>query len=701
MSKKHEPEVIMDLLNGYGDQLSASDLYSFILDSRERFDENDIQKIYGMYGSMFDENYIGEKTENSGIVDAMRRRKTVKAKLEVYDELNRLLNTRKKVSTKTISFGVTEEVTVSLEALAGSGIGGSCYLLRIEKTNGEKLTFMVDLGAKFEIERSTSYCPSCDEDMNGLGDTCPTCNAPTLQQHDQAVKPPIGRWDLYDKIKDVDVMLFTHAHLDHVGFAPLITTQGSPFYTKEVPMFAHHLTQKAMYILLRNMHDTVMQNGNFKCKLSEKEEVLMDLGWDRADLQELMHSITPVNYEQEISVEHNNTKLCDQLTIEFLNAGHELGSSMILIAINGIVILFTGDFNTRKTTMILDPASPSDIRDYITEKYGKIDLLISEGTYAGNREKFDTRDELVEKFATILREAYPINGETRHVFLPVYGSRVSEMTLLFEAWQKKLLPELAQHGNFHVLIDGVAKQFFRIFRELCIKAPVSTMEIREFVSKGKNPFLRPPTFTSELCDLENWRYIKGEGLQPVTELDEQGLYVIFTTAGMLSGGPILEYIRRYGANPDDTIVLTGYMAEGTVGYELKKQLHKDERIISFKDLSDNTQVISLQNQIKVLHLSHHASERNIIDLIKTVTPRHLFFLHTPNEDACQEMINNLKTIGAIERGFVGTYPPLTIRPQTVVIELDPESTRSLHVISTITGKSINEIVQELCREVQS
>lgn len=605
-------------------------------------------------------------------------------------------STPKKRTIRLLNLG--EEVETTFEPLNSYHIGGSCSLLKFSSTDaGFQFTLLIDLGATFTLDIRQQFCHGCGRTFKDR-DRCPQCGHPLHTYYNQTIEPPLQKDKLWDKVKDADLVLFTHAHLDHVGCAPLLVAEGGPFYSTDVPMYCHFLTKPAMHVLLRNLHRTVTQ-GDLRVKLNSAGAIQYELGWNRSlDLNELMNRLITKDYQSKIEF--------GQVSLELLNAGHEPGSSMVLIDVNGMTVLYTGDFCTRQTTLLLEPVVPAEVSRYITQHYGNLDLLISESTYIGHHVPSVSRTSAVQQFAALIKDAYSrmsFNRTPIHIIIPIYGTRVSEVPLLYEAYTKGLLPELEEKTKVKIIIDGVAREFWTVYKDICAKRPYASLKMNEIMERGENPFLRPPAYQMELCEFQAWRPMSNGIFAPSVQFDEQAVYLIFTTAGMLTGGPIQHYLQTYGENPDDILILTGFMSPNTTGEILKRewQAHRGTPFKIIVAEGDQTHLIPIRTKIEEIHLSHHSHEPEIREFITQLTPDHLFLIHGENPEEARQFGISLKTEGIICDYAVGSYPTLTITPKFVRMPFTDEINRILLSISRTRKIQLSEVFDQICHRLSS
>ncbi|MCL4344001.1 MAG: MBL fold metallo-hydrolase [Nitrososphaerota archaeon] len=176
--------------------------------------------------------------------------------------------------------------------------------------------------------------------------------------------------------KDINALITTHAHLDHIGYEPYL------YVGKGIPNYATRPTIEISEILLKDL-----------LKISGER-----LPFTSAEVENLIRMSNPKEYNEEFSV--------DGLNVTFLNAGHIPGSAMVYIK-GSKKVLYTGDIN-HIASRLLEPAS-YDLPE--------VDYVISECTYAtrehedrGKEEKrlIDFSNEVIESGGTVLIPSFAV-----------------------------------------------------------------------------------------------------------------------------------------------------------------------------------------------------------------------------------------------------------------------------------------------------
>ena len=199
--------------------------------------------------------------------------------------------------------------------------------------------------------------------------------------------------------KQIELLLVTHFHVDHCA--------GLPYFVEKTEfngkIFMTHPTKSIYNFVLQ---DFVKVSG-----IPSMEEQL----FDEKDVENTLNKIQLIDFHQEI--EMNGIKF------SAFRAGHVLGAAMFLIEIDGIKILYTGDYS-REEDRILKPAEFTDC---------EVDVLIVESTYGITRhpEKQTREDKFTQAVTNIVKRG----GKC---LMPVFalGKAQELLLILNEHWQR-------------------------------------------------------------------------------------------------------------------------------------------------------------------------------------------------------------------------------------------------------------------------
>ena len=216
---------------------------------------------------------------------------------------------------------------------------------------------------------------------------------------------------------DIDFVLLTHAHIDHSGKIPALTSAG---FTGNI--YSTVATQRLCSIMLldsAHIQEFEAQWRNRKAKRSGRD-LYVPL-YTTEDATKALEQFVGCDYNKEYT-------LCDGVKIEFIDAGHLLGSASISLTVteNGReeTIVFSGDLGNRSRPLIRDPAQPK-----------KADYIVIESTY-GNR-LHGERPDYVAQLTRIIQETFDKGG---NVIIPSFAiGRTQELLYLLRIIKEQRL----------------------------------------------------------------------------------------------------------------------------------------------------------------------------------------------------------------------------------------------------------------------
>lgn len=364
-------------------------------------------------------------------------------------------------------------------------------------------------------------------------------------------------------INELDAVIISHAHLDHVGFLPYLFKFGY-----RGPVYMTEPTRDISALLLLDF---------VKIMKSENKEPIFDVD----DIKEMVKHTVTLAYEEV-------TDITPDVRITLYNAGHVLGSSMVHLHVgNGLHnILYTGDMKFGKTQM-LEPAATH---------FPRLETLIIESTYGGRDNIGTPREETDEALAELVIDVASKKGK---LLLPVLGSgRAQEIMITIH--------NLVTSGRLEplpVYIDGMVWDITAIhtaypeFLNLTLR--------RQIFHKDQNPFL--------------WEMFKqvGSPKERTQVIESTGPCIVIATSGMLVGGPSVEYLRALGDNPKNAMALTCYQGEGSLG----RRIQRGEREITFSNGSKQ-EILQLKCRIETIEgFSAHSDRKQLLNFVYRCNPR--------------------------------------------------------------------------------
>jgi len=385
------------------------------------------------------------------------------------------------------------------------------------------------------------------------------------------------------KAEDIDLVLLTHGHTDHVGFLPRLVSMGY-----RGPIWGTAPTLDIADIILRD---------SAKIQEEDAERANKD-GFTKHSPAKPLYNTLDVEKTIplfEAKPEGEWILLDDTFKIRFQKNGHILGSVFIELEANGKRLVFSGDVGRNNDPLLFDPVKPESA-----------DLLIMESTY-GNRLHKETDVQMQLK--TIIDETVQKGGS---LIIPSFSVERAQL-LMYYLWklhiQKKLPPSIPVILDSPMGIDA-----FSVFRKHHKWHKLSMDECLE-ISRRVHMVQSYK---------ETWEII-----------DRKEPKIVIAGSGMVTGGRVLSYLKVYLGRPETTVLLAGYQAEGTRGRRL---LDGESEIKFFGKMHP------VKARIEMLDgLSGHADCNELLSWVSKINqqPKRVYLVHGES-DAREHLKEKLK-----------------------------------------------------------
>ena len=390
---------------------------------------------------------------------------------------------------------------------------------------------------------------------------------------------------------DIDFVLVTHAHIDHTGRIPMLVKQG--FQGRIV---ATRLTADLMDIMLQDSAHIQESDAEWKNRKAERSGApRVEPLYTIEDAQRVSQYMTTCEYNQPLD-------LCEGVRVEFVDAGHLLGSASILVTATegGITkqIVFSGDIGNVDQPIIRDPT-------YLTGA----DYVVMESTYGdrNHTEVWSYTDDL----AKIIDETIAKGG---NVVIPSFAvGRTQELLYFIREIKDKGM--VKSDPDFPVYIDSpLAKKATTIF----------TGDLRGYLDEAALELVQDGTHMFNFTNLR-----MTETSEESKALNEDRTpKVIISASGMCDAGRIRHHLKHNLWRSECTIVFVGYQGEGTLGRHL---LEGAQSVKLFgEEIAVNAKIVNFQG------LSSHADRDHLLSWIRDFQnphPTHVFVVHGDREVA--------------------------------------------------------------------
>lgn len=405
----------------------------------------------------------------------------------------------------------------------------------------------------------------------------------------------------------VDGVILSHAHIDHSGNLPSLTKNGY-----EGPIFATPATIDLCAAMLPDSAHVQEKDALFLAKRKQRRRSLgqddpteiAEPLYSTEDAEATIPLMRPVPMGEPFEAGPG-------MTCRTFDAGHMLGSTCIYIEMehHGTrrSIVFSGDVGRKNLPIIRDP-EPAPQADY----------LIMESTY-GDRLHQDSCC-VEDKLADVVNRTAKRGGK---VICPAFAvGRTQQLVLvLHQLFESGRIPRIP------VFVDSpLAVNVTNVFQQ---RTECYDQETSVFSSNGEDPF-----------NFSNLRYIK-EVAESKALNDLRAPCIIISASGMCEFGRILHHLKNNIENPHNTVLITGFQAEHTLG---RKLVDKQQEVSIFGE------PVRLRAEVvKLNELSGHADQSELLAWMKPIAPklRKIFLVHGEPRQS-QALAQTIRSIYGIE-----------------------------------------------------
>lgn len=368
--------------------------------------------------------------------------------------------------------------------------------------------------------------------------------------------------------KEINHVVLTHAHIDHSGFIPLLVKNGFRGH-----IYATEQTTRLCEILLPDAGHLQEEDAGFanKHKFSKHHPALPL--YTEEDARISLKYFKSLAWSQKYN-------LGEELSFQFLRAGHILGAAMVEVCTGSEKILFSGDLGRLRNLMMPPPVTP-----------GREDYLVLESTYGDRSHPQENPLQTMEKLI------HRVLGRGGILLIPAFAvGRAQEILYLISLLKRdKKIPDVPVYLNSPMAIEA-------------------TQATKEFVKE----FSVPPGDIERMRDIAHF----------VTSVEEskhlntlQSPSIIISASGMLTGGRVLHHLKSIAPDSRNMILLVGFQSAGTRGEALLNGA--DHIKVHGGQVPVRAEIQSIET------LSAHADGDEILEWLKKFpkAPRKTFITH--------------------------------------------------------------------------
>lgn len=369
-------------------------------------------------------------------------------------------------------------------------------------------------------------------------------------------------------VSSIDAVILSHAHIDHSGNLPTLVHNGytGPIYTTPATVdLCLAMLADSAYLQQKDV-EFCNRRRDHRRAIGRDDRECVPL-YDIEDAEHTYPLFQPVQLGELKQV-------TEGLRYKTYDAGHMLGSTAMILEADGIRLAFSGDVGRHGLPIIRDP-QPLDPVDY----------LIMESTYGDRLHK--PLENVAEKLAHVVSRTAGRGGK---IIVPSFAvGRTQQLVLLLHQLMKaNRIPSIPIFVDSPLAVN--ATEVFRKHPE-CYDE-----EARKFLMEGDDPF-----------GFFRLRYIRevneSKGLN-----DLRGPFLVIAASGMCEAGRILHHLRNNIEDPRNTILITGFQAEHTLG---RKILEGNAEVPIFGEpMRLRAEVVALDE------LSGHADQKELIEWMR-------------------------------------------------------------------------------------
>ncbi len=357
--------------------------------------------------------------------------------------------------------------------------------------------------------------------------------------------------------KDVDILIVTHAHSDHIGKIPKLVKDGfrGVIYSTEAT---------------RDLSEPMLADA-VKILTQEAREMKVDPLYSTADTALAFSLWKTVDYYKKFNI--------DDMSVEFLDAGHILGSAIVeMVRGNGDSkkkLVFTGDLGNTPAPLLRD-----------TDLIKDVDYLLIESVY-GDRDHED-KNKRTHKLAEAMVWTAKTGGT---LLIPAFSMQRTQI-LLYEL--NKLIEDKSIPSIPVYLDSPLGSKVTDVFRK---HSNLFNDKVKNEIKNGDDIFDFP-------------KFIEIANSQESMNISKQkGSKVIISSSGMSVGGRVLSHEKKFLGDKNNMILFVGYQAAHSLG----RQIQDGNKVVYI-----NKAKVTVRAKINTIRgYSGHKDSTNLVKFVES------------------------------------------------------------------------------------
>ncbi len=394
------------------------------------------------------------------------------------------------------------------------------------------------------------------------------------------------------KVHKLNAVVVSHAHIDHCGNVPSLIKRGL-----RCRIFSTSATRSLCRLMLADSGKIQEEDINYLNKVNKKLGLpFRQALYTKKEGEKSVKKFRGIAYGQKF-------KIAKDVTLTFVNAGHILGSAVVVLDIieknKSLRLGYAVDLGRSGLPILDGPVAPDGL-----------DYLVIETTYGGRFHPpiVDAK----EQFKNVINRTIEARGK---VIIPSFALERTQEVIYFlnELLKEKAIPSVPIYVDSPLAID-----ITEVFKDNLAFLDEKT---RTLIRMKQSPF-----------EFLNLKRTRSRRESKVLNEDKRPM-IIIAGSGMCESGRILHHLKNNIEDSRNTVLIVGYTAKDTLGDRIRRK----ERFVKIfgieHQLNANVEVIA--------GFSVHADSNELFNYVKKYPDLKRVFLVHGDEDQSQAFYNRL------------------------------------------------------------